>query len=266
MNVCIGCGKTNLTYFDEPKKILQCKDCDEIQLEEAYTPKIHYKTYDSEATRFKKSIRQKKNLIKQRIITREYIKYLKEKTEFSFKTSLDIGANLGVFVKELYKMGVDSLGIEADQKMVKLGVTDRLKWGYFDENYKPEGKFDLVTLTQVITYHRDPLSLLAQVKEILTDKGIIFIATINPSSSLLKKMDIDPSGANVVLSKKNFETLKEKIGLRLIDYQTFRTDYYLDLTAGKDANITNLKYYLNLKKAYVPDRNGNHAFLLLQPI
>ena len=96
-------------------------------------------------------------------------------------------------------------GIEAEQKAVKLSVTNKIKWGYFDMNYQSKEKFDLICLTQMITYVRDNYELLIHVKKLLNKDGIVFITTQNPESRFVRenlKMDANKHVANMIFSKK----------------------------------------------------------------
>ena len=97
----------------------------------------------------------------------------------------------------------------------------------------------------------------------------MFIVTTNPESKYIIK---DYSNAteeayysNMLYSKKNFENLKEEIGLEMIDYTPYREDVALDYINGNKI-ITFFKYRMNLKKVMVENSNGNIAMILLKKI
>lgn len=72
---------------------------------------------------------------------------------------------------------------------------------------------------------------------------------------------------NILFSKKNFESLEDKIGLELIDYTTYRPEIFLERfrrSGAKDEVLNYLKFHW--KKAYQPDPDGHHAFVLLKPV
>ena len=146
-----------------------------------------------------------------KLVSDEYVKYLKLKTDMSFKHVFDVGTYYGTFIKSLTDIGIDAEGIEANQNLVRLGVTDKIKHGYFDTNYKSGKKYDLISLTQMLYYLPDSFSILKKCHEMLTDDGLIFISTINPQSSLIQEKltaTFQPN-VNVYLSKTNFSSLKE---------------------------------------------------------
>jgi len=71
---------------------------------------------------------------------------------------------------------------------------------------------------------------------------------------------------NVLLSKQNFESLKDK-ELELIDYTTYATPLYRDLYTEKNPIIKKFKilqYTLKFKKPYFQEPDGEHAFILLK--
>jgi len=119
----------------------------------------------------------------------------------------------------------------------------------------------------MLYYQRENYAILEKIKKMLTPKGLIFIATLNPQSSIIKnelRDQIPTYGANMILSKNNFEDLEDKIGLRMIDYTTYKSNVGYDYHIGKNRVLVFLKYYLKLKKAIVPDDDGNIAFVLLK--
>lgn len=121
----------------------------------------------------------------------------------------------------------------------------------------------------MICYMRDNYSLLNHVKSMLNENGLIFIATTNPESPHLRnklKSVFQGPATNMVLSKHNFRELEDRMGLKLLNYTTFRTDIFFDLYNKKNKKINMLKYFLKLKKPYVADPNGTHAFLLLKHV
>ena len=192
-----------------------------------------------------------------------YIKYLKS---FSFKSAFDIGTRFGGFVTKLNENGIDAHGIEADNELLKFAKSKKVTHGYFDENYKPERKYDLICLTEMLYYLYDSISILNHAKTLLTDNGMIFISTLNPESPNMynENSPLPNKSINVILSRKNFESLK---GFELVDYTTFRTPLYSDIYIEKNPILKKLKimkYVLKLAKPYVKDPTGEHAFVLLK--
>lgn len=268
---CIVCSKINcMSYFNDKEKILQCNKCNAIYAEQFINSKnIHFQSTSEKPSIISKIKNKFTHERFWKLLSDEYVNYLKIKTDMNFETALDIGAFFGSLVHKLNKKGIDAYGLEANERLVQLSISDKVEYGYYDESYDPKRKFDLVCLTQMLYYMRDNFSILKHTKKLLSKNGLIFIATTNPESSFLKnelKTVFQGPGTNMVLSKQNFESLEEKLGLRLIDYTTYRTELFFDMYSKKNKKINMIKYFLKLKKSYVKDPNGNHAFLLLKPI
>lgn len=268
-HVCLACGKTNcLTYLNSKSKTLYCNNCSSIHLEkEDINKNQDFLEYNKQPIFFDKLRTKIINIPLATMVAEEYVQYLKSHTEMNFKNALDIGAQYGVFVNMLNNLGINAYGIESNQKFVSLSKTNKIQWTYFDENFPLEKKFDLICLTQMIYYIRDNYKLLANVKKILNKNGLIFITTINPESLFVKELVRTRMGthtSNMLFSKKNFESLDNKLNLKLINYSTYRANYDIEKYKSKSKKLTFLKYWLKLKKNHESSPDGNHAFILLQ--
>jgi len=272
MNVkCLACNEINcVDYFNKQEKILECSKCNAIYSEEPIDSKTQHFQQDTHSPTLSEKITNK--LTHERfwkILADEYMNYLKSKTNMDFKTALDVGTYFGSFVSEMNKIGIDAYGIESNQQFVKLSTSNKIEWGYFDESYKPKMKYDLICLTQMLYYIRNNYSILEHARNMLSNNGLIFIATANPESSYLRnklKSVFTGPGTNMVLSKYNFESLENKIGLKLLDYTAYRANLFIDLYSNTNKKLNMIKYFLKMKKAYVPDPDGSHVFLLLKAV
>ena len=266
---CIACDQTNcLSYFKEEDKMYSCNQCAAIFVENEFDGKqAFYK--ESYAPRFFERIFTRLiHVYISKLYSDEYIHYLKLKTKIDFKNALDIGAKYGTLVEDLNKIGIDAHGIESDQRCMQLGVTKKIKWIYFDENYQSDVKYDLICLPQMIYYLPNSYAILKCVKNMLTPNGLIFIATYNPESMILKNK-LKPymgNNINMILSKNNFESLNDKLGLEMLDYTTYTSNVSLDFATNRNTTIAFLKYRLKLKKGLVLNPNGFFAFVLLKNI
>ena len=119
----------------------------------------------------------------------------------------------------------------------------------------------------MLYYQRDSYAILEKIKEMLSPEGLIFIATTNPQSSIIRNQlrgKLPTYGANMIFSKKNFESLEEKLGLKMLDYTEYRSNLGYDYHTGKNRVLVFLKYFLRIKKAVISDPDGNFAFVLLK--
>ena len=258
--MCRLCNASDdkLTPYDDD--ILRCVSCGGIFRKVSHdTTDHHTQKFDEE--KFTRIKNKKGDVRVWRLVSDEYVKYLKSKTDMNFKHVLDIGSYYGTFVKSLTDIGINAEGIEADQNLVRLSVTDKIQHGYFDTNYKSDKKYDLISLTQMIYYLPDSYSILKKCHEMLTDNGLIFISTINPQSSMVQEKLIPTfaSHVNIYLSKTNYSNLKD---YELLDYTEYMPDMFNEMY--KHNKFKMIKYMAGLKKAYSVNVDGNHAFLLLK--
>ena len=257
--VCKLCGIADdkLRSYDEG--ISYCISCNGIFRVEPNKQCYHTQEFDKDVFTRLKNKKGDKRFWK--VVSDEYVKYLKLKTDMSFKHVFDVGSYYGTFTKSLTDIGIDAEGIEANQNLVRLGVTDKIKHGYFDANYKSDKKYDLISLTQMLYYPPDGFSILKKCYEMLTNNGLIFISTINPQSSLIqgKLIPVFQYYVNAFLSKTNFSNLED---YELLDYTTYMADMFNDMYTHNKFKM--IKYMSGFKKAYSVNPDGNHAFLLLK--
>ena len=257
--VCRLCGISDDKLHPYDEGISYCSSCNGIFRVEPNKQHHHTKEFDKdEFTRLKNKKGDKKFW---KLVSDEYFNYLKSKTDMSFKHVFDVGSYYGTFVKSLTDIGIDAEGIEGNQNLVRLGVTDNVKHGYFDTSYKSDKKYDLISLTQMLYYLPDSFAVLKKCHEMLNDNGLIFISTINPQSSIIqgKLTPTFQPHVNIYLSKTNFSSLED---YELLDYTAYMADMFNDMY--KHNKLKMIKYMAGFKKAYSVNPDGNHAFLLLK--
>jgi len=257
---CKLCGAVDDELISYDAGILRCLLCGGIfRIESNDTTNHHTEEFSEE--QFTKLKNKKGDIMFWKLISDEYVKYLKSKTNMDFKHVLDIGSYYGTFIKSLTDIDIDAEGIEANQNLVRLAVTDKIQHGYFDNNYKSDKKYDLISLTQMIYYLPDSYSILKKCHEMLTDNGLLFISTINPQSSLVveKLVPAFQPHVNIYLSKMNYTNLNN---FELLDYTTYMPDMFNDMY--KHNKFKMIKYMTRLKKAYSKNSDGHHVFLLLK--
>jgi len=267
---CLACSQSNcLIYFREEDKILLCNECGSIftENEESAIKIFHHKEIKNPTLFQKITINIRGYALKRN--SEAYVKYLKLKTSMKFRNALDIGTNYGHLVKYFTKIGIDAYGIESEQYLVKLSNSKRVKWAYFDKDYQDDTKYDLICLTQMLYYQRDSYAILEKIKKMLSSDGLIFVATMNTQSSIIRnelRLKLPTYGANMILSKKNFESLEDRLGLKMLDYTEYRSNLGVDYHIGKNRILVFLKYFLKIKKAVTQNQDGNYAFVLLKPV
>lgn len=265
INSCIMCStSTELSYFIENSKIISCDNCKCL-----FKENINKKGSHAEiSSKNKIKIIMQKRLNK--LTAEHYTKYLKLKTDFSFKSSLDIGAGFGHLVSSLNRLGVDAHGIESDKNTYENRVTDKIQLGFFDETFKSETKFDLISFNQSLYYFQDVFAILKKASDMLNKNGILVIISINPESNLILKNKYWIQGCNVLMSKKNFQSL-DSIGLQLMDISGVNDNLYVDFRLLKDRKISKFNFWKNfllynskLKKMISFDEKGVHNYILLK--
>jgi 2-polyprenyl-3-methyl-5-hydroxy-6-metoxy-1,4-benzoquinol methylase len=268
MKNCNVCNSENVEVLIKEKTAMRCKNCNAVFKEKT---DIYKERFNNEQN-VEKGIRAYlTSIISKRfwkVVSDQYMNYLLDKSKMKFKTVLEVGSAYGYLIKIMNGHGINAEGIEASDLFINSLVTKNIQKGYFDESYKTTKKYDLICFTQMIYYFQNPISVLSHAKKMLNDEGIIFIATHNPSSSVIseKKMpQLIENGMTVILSKKNFKELGT-IGLKLIDYSTFEPHMYIDRIKGNGDPLEELKNYFKyfIKKAYSPKDDGHIAFLILK--
>ena len=199
------------------------------------------------------------------LVATQVLEYLKNKTNMNFKTAVDVGCLYGHLVKKLYDSGVDVFGIEKDEDTKPFRITDKIEYREFDENTKLDKKFDLICLTQMIYYVKNPELVLKHCVDLLNPKASLFISTQDPDSPYIREFP-------EILEKKMTKLLKiseyEKLeGVELIDCTKFRPDIYLDRLKNPTKSYE-LKNYLkyHFKKPYQKDSSGHHVFFLFKKL
>lgn len=266
MTICKICKtEEQVEQFKEKREIFLCKNCKCI-----FSKESSHKDFPSIISQNK--IR---NSIQQKIAKRtaqHYIEYLKTKTDFPFQSAFDIGAGYGHFVSGLIELGVDANGIEAKKDTFEKKVTEKIQFGYFDENFHLKRKFDLISFNQCLYYFDDVFSILKKSREMLSNNGMLFISTVNTESDFRLKNKIWTQGCKICLSGKNFQDL-ESIGLKLIDISSFTDNLFVDVFLHRRKKLKNLQFLKNLimystkmKKMIISEKNGVHNYILLKKI
>ena len=103
---------------------------------------------------------------------------------------LDIGTNMGFFLRKAIERGYDGQGVEPSpslsqiaQKHCGLSITN----SYFEaSNFKAES-FDIITMIDVFEHVTNPTNLLNSARRVLADDGLLVIKVPNGNYNLLKQ-------------------------------------------------------------------------------
>jgi SAM-dependent methyltransferase len=96
---------------------------------------------------------------------------------------LDVGAGSGMLVEQAIQMGYHAEGIEPSAWLQKMAMERRLPvhLGTFPHSAAP-GRFDIISLVDVIEHVSDPMDLLRNIVASLAENGIAVIVTPDVSS------------------------------------------------------------------------------------
>lgn len=99
------------------------------------------------------------------------------------RTLLDIGCGDGRFVYAAAEQGIDAMGIDHSERLVRLGNRryrgTRLSLTSIEDFHQGGKRFDAVTLFEVIEHVPSPLDLLRVVTSVLRPGGVLVVSTPN---------------------------------------------------------------------------------------
>ncbi len=258
---CKVCDRENCVS-EYKKDVKQCTECNSIytNLEEGNFPSIT--TLDSTI-----KVKMQKKISK--IVAESYFEYLRSNGGLDFENVLDIGAGYGTFVEILQKKGINAEGIESDKSTVS-NSNSNITNAFFDENYKIDKKFDLISINQCLYYFHNQFKILEKISNMLKDNGKILISTINPESPFRLENKIWTQGCKVALSSKIFQNL-QKFDLRCENITAYDDNLYKEYFLHQHEQTSNQKFWKNTllyilkrKKIITMNKDGINYFILLQ--
>lgn len=121
---------------------------------------------------------------------RNYEFELKEIKKFKSQGSLlDIGTNMGFFLRKAREFGYKVQGIEPSPTLSKI-ATDNfnldVKNNYFEEVNIAPASYDIITMIDVFEHVTNPNALLSKAYQVLKDDGILCIKVPNGNYNFLK--------------------------------------------------------------------------------
>jgi SAM-dependent methyltransferase len=148
---------------------------------------------------------------------------------------LDVGANFGLFVREASRY-YEAVGLEPSPTVVSWArqeIGAPLEIGsIYDEDGRFDGRFDIVTLFDVVEHLPDPQKALSQCRRFLRKGGYLFLTTPN-TGSLMRYLlgrhwyyiDLDEHVA--LFNRHNLKTVLERAGFTLLERRSIGRQYRL---------------------------------------
>lgn len=150
------------------------------------------------------------------------------------KTLLDIGCGSGIFLSEAIRNRLHVSGIDISSTMVKF-LRSKFKYPVYQGDIistKIDHKYDIVTLNQVIEHFSRPRRLIKRCNALLSNDGLIYIATPNIGSivSKIRKEKFDyviPPEHLSYFNKITLDNLLTSEGFKILKFGTW--SYPVDL-------------------------------------
>lgn len=156
-----------------PLRFARCEDCGLALIDEVVDPEKLFSTYHYLTAASSPLVVHFQALAKE----------VKKRFGLTKKTRvLDIGANDGTLLLEFKKMGVQTLGIDPAKNVAFIAATRGITVlpEFFSHNlaqkvYRTEGRFDIITATNVFAHTHDIHDFANGVRELLTPNGVFIV-------------------------------------------------------------------------------------------
>jgi 2-polyprenyl-3-methyl-5-hydroxy-6-metoxy-1,4-benzoquinol methylase len=188
---CPLCGSEEEMHIKTERdvlRIVQCRSCDLVRI----NPRLEHpeEVYTGNVDIYREEFRM---ILNGRAPHHRDWNYLRDVALVkSLKPTgnwLDVGANVGSFLRHARGQGWKLLGVEPSEKMASLA---REWWGleivtsFLEKADLPERHFDIITLTDVFEHVVNPQEMLAAAHRLLKPDGILFLKVPNGKFNWLK--------------------------------------------------------------------------------
>jgi 2-polyprenyl-3-methyl-5-hydroxy-6-metoxy-1,4-benzoquinol methylase len=147
-----------------------------------------------------------------------FVDYITEKFGSTPSNVLDIGCNDGSFLNAWGGSGVKTYGVDPAENLYSLSSKDHsVVCGFFTGKEFGSTKFDVVTCMNAFAHNSDQLTLLNNIKDRLSDNGLIFCTTSQANMILNGEFDTIYHEHLSFFNIKSAKTLCERAGLYLTD-------------------------------------------------
>lgn len=141
------------------------------------------------------------------------------------KNLLEIGAGEGFLLEFFEKKGYQVYGIEPSKDNLEI-INKKLKNGKCDVGFVenlviPDKKFDVIVMSHVLEHLSDGKLVLSNLKNVLDDKGILFIEVPNCQNkeTLIHSIDTQPHLFH--FTKQSLQKLMERSNLKVLKADTY---------------------------------------------
>lgn len=110
---------------------------------------------------------------------------------------LDIGTNMGFFLRKCVDAGYDAEGVEPSPSLSKIARERfglKITNGYFEASGFASKSFDVITMVDVFEHVNNPIELLRSAQGVLRDDGLLCIKVPNGNYNLLKQRIAERTG------------------------------------------------------------------------
>lgn len=254
---CPACGSTAITNIlsvkdftvsKETFAIAECNDCtlrftQDIPDAAAIAPYYRSEDYISHTNTSKGLINRLYQAVRKRTIAGKR-KLIQRFTGLDKGRLLDVGSGTGVFAGEMKKQGWQVTGLEPDAGARAIAKqVNAIELSDIDDFYKTGiGTFDAITLWHVLEHVHDLQGYTRRLKELLNEKGRLFIAVPNYTSAdaaIYKEYwaAYDVPRHLYHFSPRSIQRLMQKHGLQVEQYEPMWYDsFYISLLSSKYKN------------------------------
>jgi 2-polyprenyl-3-methyl-5-hydroxy-6-metoxy-1,4-benzoquinol methylase len=235
--VCKG-GRFTELFVKGDERFVRCDDCSLVLINPRPAAQRISATYDDAYTAA--YIRKAKKKINR---CRRWIRRIKRRYVHHGKW-LDVGCSAGFVVYAANEAGFDGYGVEIEAAAVKYGTGTlglrNLVCGLLEEQDYGSGKFDVITLYDVIEHIPDLAGMMTELHRILAPRGIIEVRTPNVShwtvpKDLSRWKEVKPSEHLYYFDFKTLVKLFNRYGFK-IRYNRLMPKSALDVFFEKDTN------------------------------
>lgn len=254
---CPVCGSTDIknvlsakdySVSGETFVIAECAQCSlrftqDVPGPTAISPYYKSEDYISHTNTSKGFINRVYKIVRKNTMRRKR-KLVERFTGLKTGKMLDMGSGVGTFVHEMKENGWQVTGLEPDEdarkaarQFYKVELADIAAFN----SLKP-GSFDAVTLWHVLEHVHDLAAYVSQLKNVLTEKGKLFIAVPNYTSADARIYGKYWAAYDVPrhlyhFSPRSMKWLMEKNGLKILRYKPMWYDsFYISLLSNKYKN------------------------------